>query len=270
LLRILVGELAPDAGERVLGKNTQVAYYDQGRSDLDPEATVFEAAADGEEHVTLEGRQVALRDYLDDLLFPVPMQRMQVKALSGGERNRLLLARLFLQEANLLVLDEPTNDLDIVTLNVLEQLLGAFGGAVLLVTHDRYFADKVATSVLAFEGEGKVVRYPGNLEMYRRLRRAQPAPAAAPPAPDPAPPPGAPASHGPPAKLGYLLQRELDGMEAAIEAAERSKAELEAALADPSVFSRPERVQELSQALEGAAAEVDRLYARWQELEARR
>jgi ABC transport system ATP-binding/permease protein len=269
LLRILVGELAPDAGERVLGKNTQVAYYDQGRSDLDPEATVFEAAADGEEHVTLEGRQVALRDYLDDLLFPVPMQRMQVKALSGGERNRLLLARLFLQQANLLVLDEPTNDLDIVTLNVLEQLLGAFGGAVLLVTHDRYFADKVATSVLAFEGAGKVVRYPGNLEMYRRLRRTQPAPAAAPSAPDPAPPP-TPASHGSPAKLGYLLQRELEGMESAVEAAERTKAELEAALADPSVFSRPERVQELVSALEGAASEVDRLYARWQELEGKR
>ncbi len=110
-----------------------------------------------------------LAEYLDDLLFPVPMQRMKVKGLSGGERNRLLLARLFLEGANVLVLDEPTNDLDLVTLNVLERLLMQFSGAVLLVTHDRYFLDKVATALLVFEGEGKVVRYEGNYDLYRRL-----------------------------------------------------------------------------------------------------
>src|SRR6476619_728937 len=120
---------------------------------------------------------MTLRDYLDDLLFPVPMQKMSVRALSGGERNRLLMARLFLQGANVLVLDEPTNDLDLVTLNVLEQLLLQFTGSVLLVTHDRYFLDKVATSILAFDGEGHAVRYPGNYETYTALRSA---PAAAP------------------------------------------------------------------------------------------
>ncbi|HEY5675717.1 MAG TPA: ABC-F family ATP-binding cassette domain-containing protein, partial [Myxococcales bacterium] len=143
-LRVLLGELPPDAGEVVTGKRTRVAYYDQQRARLDPEAGVYEAAggsppgAPGEDFVELAGRKVALRDYLDDLLFPVPMQRMQVKALSGGERNRLLLARLFLAGANVLVLDEPTNDLDLVTLNVLERLLLDFDGSVLLVTHDRY------------------------------------------------------------------------------------------------------------------------------------
>ena len=126
--------------------------------------------ARGEDFVELSGRRVALRDYLDDLLFPPSIQRMQVKALSGGERNRLLLAKLFLEGANVLVLDEPTNDLDLVTLNVLERLLLGFDGSVLLVTHDRYFLDKVATAVLAFEGDGHATRYPGNYEMYRTLK----------------------------------------------------------------------------------------------------
>src|SRR5438067_3325736 len=177
-LRVLLGELAPDSGEVIAGKNTHIAYYDQQRAQLDPEWTVYESALGerirgdvrrSEDFVELGERRVALRDYLDDLLFPVPMQKMQVKALSGGERNRLLLARLFLQGANVLVLDEPTNDLDLVTLNVLEQLLLEFGGAVLLVTHDRYFLDKVATSILAFDN-GRAVRYPGNYEMYLSLR----------------------------------------------------------------------------------------------------
>src|SRR3954471_1672898 len=177
-LRLLLGELQPDAGEVVTGKNTRIAYYDQQRAQLDPEWTVYEAAAGerirgdvrrSEDFIELGERRVALRDYLEDLLFPVAMQKMQVKALSGGERNRLLLARLFLQGANLLVLDEPTNDLDLVTLNVLEQLLLEFTGSVLLVTHDRYFLDKVATSILAFD-RGRAVRYPGNYEMYVALR----------------------------------------------------------------------------------------------------
>src|SRR5215470_10996129 len=154
LLRVLLGELAPQRGMVTRGRTVRVAHFDQGRESLDPEQTVYEAAS-AEEQVELGGRTIALRDYLDDLLFSVPMQRMKVGALSGGERNRLLLARLFLQGANVLVLDEPTNDLDIVTLNVLEDLMLSFQGSVLLVTHDRYFLDKVATSILALEGDGK-------------------------------------------------------------------------------------------------------------------
>ncbi|MFP2910610.1 ABC-F family ATP-binding cassette domain-containing protein [Pyxidicoccus sp. 3LFB2] len=274
-LRVLLGETPPDGGKLVIGKNTKVAYYDQQRAQLDLEATVYESASQGEDWVILGDQKVALRDYLDDLLFPVPMQRMKVKALSGGERNRLLLARLFLEGANVLVLDEPTNDLDIVTLNILERLLLDFGGSTLLVTHDRYFLDKVATSILTFEGGGRVTRYEGNYAMYRRLKEQAEAQAATASAAKPAPkkeePPAsaaaAPKAARKPGKLSYKDQRELEGMEAAIEAAETKKAELEAQLADPAVYSNGSKVAEVNKALETTASEVDRLYARWQELQ---
>ncbi len=291
-LRLLLGELGPDAGDVVTGRRTRLAYYDQQRARLDPELTVYQAAgggapgSTGSDFVELSGRKVALRDYLDDLLFPPAVQGMQVKALSGGERNRLLLALLFLEGANVLVLDEPTNDLDLVTLNVLERLLLDFDGSVLLVTHDRYFLDKVATAILAFEGAGRVVRYPGNYETYRTLkeqaeRAAQQSSALA----------GGPQGRGGqlvgtgartpplrpetpglvrrPGKLGFNEQRELDGMEAAILAAEERKAGLEATLADPVTYQKDgARVPQLRAELDQASAEVERLYARWQELEA--
>ncbi len=273
-LRVLLGELEPDSGTRILGKNTRIAYYDQDRANLDPEQTVYEAAS-SEETVEIAGKRMALRDYLDDLLFPVPMQKTRVKALSGGERNRLLLARLFLQGANVLVLDEPTNDLDIVTLNVLEGLLLSFSGSVLLVTHDRYFLDKVATSILAFEGEGRVVRYPGNFDDYRRLKAKDPGPGPVsrpipPTAASPALPASAPkrgAAPQPAARLGYQEKRELEGMEAAIATAEARKADLEAALASPLTYGDPIAMRETAAALETASAEVERLYTRWEALE---
>jgi ATP-binding cassette subfamily F protein uup len=272
LLRMLLGDLAPDAGEVIAGKNTRIAYYDQQRAQLDPEWTVYESALGeriagdvrrSEDYVELGGRRVALRDYLEDLLFPVPMQKMLVKALSGGERNRLLLARLFLRGANLLALDEPTNDLDLVTLNVLEQLLLEFGGSVLLVTHDRYFLDKVATDILAFDEGGRAVRYPGNYETYLALRPQKTAPAAAPkPSREKPPPPRKPG------KLSFKEQRELESMEALIETADARRQEAERALADPRTYSlQPQRVPELQRQLDESAAEVDRLYARWQELQ---
>jgi ATP-binding cassette subfamily F protein uup len=218
----------------------------------------------------LGDKKVRLADYLEDLLFPVLMQRQKVSALSGGERNRLLLAKLFLQGANVLVLDEPTNDLDLVTLNVLERQLVEFTGAVLLVTHDRYFLDKVATSVLAVEGDGKVTRYEGNWSMYQRLRpRPGSAPVESKPAPKPATtePAAAPAAKKA-GRLSYKDQREFDGIEAAIVQAEKNKSELEAKLADPAVFTRSSEVASLSAELEVATREVDRLYARWEELSA--
>ena len=274
-LRVLLGELRPDAGEVVIGKNTRIAYYDQQRAQLDPEWTVYEAALGerirgdvrrSDDFIELPGsgaRKVALRDYLEDLLFPVPMQKMQVKALSGGERNRLLLARLFLRGANLLVLDEPTNDLDLVTLNVLEQLLLEFTGSVLLVTHDRYFLDKVATSILAF-ADGRAVRYPGNYEMFLSLR---PQPLQRPAAPRAAPKERQPAPRKP-GKLSFKEQRELESIEPQIEAAEGRKAEAEAALGDPQTYARePQRVPELQRQLDESAAEIERLYARWQQLQ---
>ncbi len=284
-LRVALGELPPDAGEVVVGKRTKVAYYDQQRTRLDPEQTVYEAAGGGapgmagEDFIELGGRRVGLRDYLDDLLFPVTMQRMQVKALSGGERNRLLLAKLFLEGANVLVLDEPTNDLDLVTLNVLERLLLEFDGSVLLVTHDRYFLDKVATAILAFEGQGRVTRYPGNYEMYRTLREQAEAGASASsathgrragacPPPLDAPSAVTPQPAARPRKLSFKEQRELDGMEVAILASEERKAALEATLSDPATYQRDGgAVSGLRAELEAVSAEVDRMYARWQELE---
>ena len=266
LVRLLLGEVPPSKGEVVRGKNTRVAYYDQARTKLDPEQTVYDAAW-GEDFVDFGGRQVPLRDYLDDLLFPVPMQRMQVKALSGGERNRLLLARIFLMGANVLVLDEPTNDLDLVTLNVLERLLLGFTGAVLLVTHDRYFLDKVATRILAVEGDGFVVGYPGNFSLYRRLK-AQSAPAvrelAIPKRANPEARGPATAAKG--SRLGYLDQRELAGIEAAIQAAEGRRAASEAALVNPATYSDAHAAEGARKELAEAVAEVDRLYARWGEL----
>jgi ATP-binding cassette subfamily F protein uup len=242
-LRLLLGELPPDAGKVVMGARTRVAYHDQQRATLDPEQTVYEAAGGGapgmagEDFVTIGDRRVGLRDYLDDLLFPPVMQRMKVKVLSGGERNRLLLARLFLEGANVLVLDEPTNDLDLVTLNVLERLLLEFGGSVLLVTHDRYFLDKVATSILAFEGDGRAVRYPGNYETYRTLKAQSAAPElAAPAAARETPRP--PARSRSARKLSWKEQRELAGIESAILAAEERKSAAESALSDPATYQK--------------------------------
>ena len=266
LLRVLLGELVPQQGTVVRGRTVRVTHFDQGRESLDPEQTVYEAAS-AEEQVELGGRTVALRDYLDDLLFPVPMQRVKVAALSGGERNRLLLARLFLQGANVLVLDEPTNDLDLPTLNVLERLLLGFTGAVLLVTHDRYFLDKVATRIIAVEGDGTVVSWPGNFTTYRTLRsRATAALGGPEPRRNPAAPPPVSAEPGRPKRLGYQAQRELEGMEAAIEAAEARRAEAEAELLRPEVYSDGRRAADAQAALATATAEVDRLYARWAEL----
>jgi ABC transport system ATP-binding/permease protein len=260
LVRTLIGELQPDEGAVVLGPRTRVAYYDQQRTQLDETLTVAEAAHH-DEWVQLNDKKIRLSDYLDDLGFPVPAQRMKVAALSGGERNRLLLAKLFLEGANVLVLDEPSNDLDLITLTVLERLLIEFSGVVLLVTHDRSMLDKVATTILAVEGDGRVVRYEGNWEMYRRLRVD--APKAAPVAkPAAAAQPQAPKAKGD--KLSYKDQRELDGMEAAIEAAETKKAALETRLQE--VATNPAELTKVSAELETATAEVDRLYARWQEL----
>jgi ATP-binding cassette subfamily F protein uup len=292
-LRVVLGEEPPDGGLVVTGQRTKVAYYDQQRTSLDGEQTVYESAGGGapgwrgEDFIDVSGRKVALRDYLSDLLFPPSMQKMKVKALSGGERNRLLLARLFIEGANVLVLDEPTNDLDLVTLNVLERLLLDFEGSVLLVTHDRYFLDKVATSILAFEGNGKAVRYPGNYAMYRRLKeQAERASSGGPAASRSAASPGArtatagpePVSRSRPAaptlakrqaRLGFKEQRELEGMEAAIQRAEARQATAEVALADPASYQRGgAAVASLRSELAAAEAEVQRLYARWQELEA--
>ena len=269
LLRVIMGMEPPDAGEVVVGKNTRIAYFDQRRTDIDPEKSVFEAAAE-QDWVMVGGERVHLRGYLERFLFPVPQQRQKVSSLSGGERNRLLLAKLFLTDANLLILDEPTNDLDLVTLQVLESVLMEWSGCVLLVTHDRFFLDKVATGLLVFEGNGVVHRHAGGYDLYRRLReqREAEAAAAAVPAKKPATPAAKPSPGERPRKLTWKEKQELEAMEAAILAAEQEKAELEARLGDPALYAGPpDEVARVNAAFQAASARVDALYARWAELE---
>ena len=170
LLRMLLGELPPDAGVVRQGANVQVAYYDQQREQLDPERTVVDTIGDGNDTVTVNGLTRHVHGYLQDFLFSPERARSPVKALSGGERNRLLLARLFTRPANVLVLDEPTNDLDLETLELLEAQLVEWPGTLLLVSHDRRFLDNVVTSTLVFEGQGRVQEYVGGYEDWLRQR----------------------------------------------------------------------------------------------------
>ncbi|HET7234782.1 MAG TPA: ABC-F family ATP-binding cassette domain-containing protein [Longimicrobium sp.] len=271
LLRIILGQEPPDSGEVELGKNTKIAYFDQRRSDLDHEKSIYEAAAD-QDWVEVAGQRTHLRSYLETFLFSPAQQRQKVSSLSGGERNRLLLAKLFLNDANLLILDEPTNDLDLVTLQVLESVLMDWGGCVLLVTHDRYFLDKVATGLIVFEGDGELRRHAGGYDLYRRLKEQREAEAAAAAqvvkkaATAAAPAKSAPADR--PRKLSWKEQRELEGMEAAILEAEQRKEELQARLADPSLYTQPaDEVARVTNGFREATEQVDALYARWAELE---
>jgi ATP-binding cassette subfamily F protein uup len=172
LLKLLIGELDPDDGEVRRGANVQIAYYDQQREQLDPERTVWETVADGLETVTINGATQHVFGYLRDFLFPPERAQSPVRALSGGERNRLLLARLFARPFNVLVMDEPTNDLDIETLELLEERLATWPGTLLLVSHDRAFIDHVVTSTLVFEGDGHVQEYIGGYEDWLRQRRS--------------------------------------------------------------------------------------------------
>jgi ABC transport system ATP-binding/permease protein len=270
LLRTLLGELPPTQGTVKLGPKTKIAYFDQQRMQLDENMTVAEAAWH-DDWVELSGNKVRLSDYLEDLLFPVPVQRMKVSALSGGERNRLLLARLFLLGANVLVLDEPTNDLDLVTMNVLERLLLEFQGAALIVAHDRYFLNKVATSILALNGDGAVTRYEGNWDMYVKLRPKQTATQSATSrikSMTVSETPAVAAKSNKGGRLSYKDQRDFDGIEAAIAKAEGKKGALETQLQDPALFAKDKELLRLSAELEAATKEVDRLYRRWEELNA--
>ena len=172
LLRLLMGQLTPDAGEVRRGANVEITYYDQEREQLDPEQSVFDTIGQGNDTVTVNGQSRHVNAYLRDFLFPLDRARSPLKALSGGERNRLLLARLFARPANLLVLDEPTNDLDLETLELLEAQLVEWPGTLLLVTHDRAFLDNVVTSTFVFEDD-RIREYVGGYEEWLRQRPAE-------------------------------------------------------------------------------------------------
>ncbi len=269
LLRMLLGELTPDEGEIRLGANVQIAYYDQQREQLDPERTVFDTVGEGNDTVTSNGRTRHVHAYLRDFLFSDERARSPVKALSGGERNRLLLARLFTRPANVLVLDEPTNDLDLETLELLEEQLVEWPGTLLLVSHDRAFLDNVVTSTFVFEGDGRVQEYVGGYEDWVRQRLAEKARVKTDTAERAKPKTTKIAAR--PKKLSFKEQRELDGLPAVIERLESEQRALAAKIASPGFY------KEAADTIKQSLARVDELqrelavvYARWGELDARK
>jgi ATP-binding cassette subfamily F protein uup len=269
LLNLLLGRLPPDAGQVRHGTKLEIAYFDQLREQLDPEQTVLDSVAGGRETIEINGQRRHIIGYLGDFLFSAQRARSPVKSLSGGERNRLLLARLFTKPANLLVMDEPTNDLDLETLELLEELLLDYTGTLLLVSHDRAFLDNVVTSCLVFESDGGIREYVGGYTDWLRQRSApEPAPAVKPkPASAPTPKPSRPTAPG---KLSYNERRELERLPARIEELEQRQQELHAATADATFYKQESavvtrRLEEL-RALE---SELEAAYGRWEELEAR-
>jgi ABC transport system ATP-binding/permease protein len=271
LLKLILGEIRPDSGKVHRGTRLSVAYFDQFREALDEEATLGETISQGSDHVEVNGVKKHVIGYLGDFLFPPERVRAPVKSLSGGERNRLLLARLFSRPANVLVLDEPTNDLDIETLELLESLLQEYAGTLFLVSHDREFLDNVVTQTIASEGGGEWKEYAGGYSDWQRVRskvareaslksetqksgilepRTQRAPRKV--------------------KLGYKETRELADLPARLEGLEREQAEIAAKLADPALYrGRPREVKELQLRHAAIEAELTQLLARWEELEAK-
>ncbi|WP_447528338.1 ATP-binding cassette domain-containing protein [Vreelandella sp. TE19] len=279
LLKILLGELEPTEGSVQLGTNLKVAYFDQLRAGLELEKTVYDNVAQGSDRVSVGGRDRHVMSYLQDFLFTPDRVRQPVKALSGGESNRLLLAKLFTQPANVLVLDEPTNDLDMETLELLEELLLDFDGTLLLVSHDRTFMDHVVTSMFAFEGEGVVREYVGGYtDWIRQGGKLPPAPweGAArqhtEPTSNEAPKDSEKPKSEPPkkqAKLSYKLQRELDSLPGEIEKLESEVAALEQTVGDPGFYQKPAtEVTAKLQEMEGVQARLESAMERWMELEA--
>jgi len=277
LLKLLLGELQPTSGRIDVGTKLEVAYFDQLRHQLEPERTVIDNIAEGREFITINGQNRHVLSYLGDFLFSPQRARTPVKALSGGERARLLLAKLFSKPANLLVLDEPTNDLDVETLELLEEILLDFPGTVLMVSHDRAFLDNVVTSTLVFEGEGRVREYVGGYQDWLRQggsprllgvgerpgRDEAPKKEAAAAAAETASP-----STVPRKKLSYKLQRELEAIPGQIDAVETELAELQECIADPAFYQQPAEQSSAALArLEGLQQELDRLLERWAELE---
>ena len=285
LLRMLVGEVPPDSGEIRRGARLQIAYFDQQREQLDPEATIADSVNEGNTTVVINGQPRHVVGYLADFLFPRERAQSPVRSLSGGERNRLMLARLFARPANVLVLDEPTNDLDIETLELLEELIGAFDGTVLLVSHDRAFLDNIVTSTLAFEGDGRVTEYVGGWQDYLRQSGAQRAAGRGPQASDrrdavaeratrPEDSPMqtteviAPAARR---KLSYNEQRELERLPGQIDQLESEQSALKAEMEAADFYkSGAERIRTVMSRIDECARELEQLLARWMELEERR
>jgi ABC transport system ATP-binding/permease protein len=268
LLRLMLGELEPDSGRVRRGTRLEIAYYDQLRSQLDEDSTLVDTISQGAEYIEIGGARKHVMSYLGDFLFPPERARAKVSALSGGERNRLLLARLFSRPANVLVLDEPTNDLDIETLELLESLLQDYAGTLFLVSHDRAFLDNIVTQVIAFEGGGVLREYVGGYSDWQRQRAASEAQRRA----TKREPAKAAAVREKPksTRLTYKETRELETLPARIEALEREQAAITDDLARGDVYrDQPERVQALNERYGAIEAELMESLARWEALEAR-
>jgi ATP-binding cassette subfamily F protein uup len=273
LLKIILGELAADRGEVKLGTKLSVAYFDQLRAQLNEEATLADTISQGSDFIEIAGTKKHVISYLGDFLFAPERARSPVKSLSGGERNRLLLARLFTRPANVLVLDEPTNDLDIETLELLEELLANYDGTLFLVSHDRSFLDNVVTQVIAFEGDGKLMEYVGGYEDWVRVKKYEATQSAtskvvatSSKAAVKVESPKLKSS----AKLSFKEQKELEDIPLRIEKLEREQEELAAALGTGNLFrDNPSHAKQLQE--RGAAIEEEllQLMARWEVLEAK-
>jgi len=267
LLKLILGELEPDSGEIKRGTSLNIAYFDQMREQLDEEATLANTISPGSDYVQIGNERKHVISYLEDFLFPPQRARAPVKSLSGGERNRLLLARLFARPANVLVLDEPTNDLDIDTLELLEELLQDFGGTLFLVSHDRAFLENTVTQVIAFEGNGQLDEFGGGYDDWKRFteQRAITAKPKAEPAPKPT------AAKPMQAKLSYKEQRELEALPDKIEALEAEQGSLNAALASGDLYRNdPQQAKELQTRLAGIEQDMELALVRWEALEQRR
>lgn len=263
LIKLLTGALQPDSGTVTIGTNVEMAFLDQLRGELKSELTVGENITSDRDEVVVGGVRKHVYSYLADFLFTPERVRTPVKALSGGERARLMLAKLFLKPSNLLIMDEPTNDLDIETLELLEEQLIAYKGTLLLVSHDREFFDNVVTSTFVLEGDGKVDTYPGGYEDYLRQRtvreKEKPKVAAA-----------AKEAKRPTNKLSYNEQRELKALPAMIEELEKEIAAMEAFLSDSDSYNAdPQKYKDFSDALPDKRTQLERAVDRWAELEER-
>ena len=266
LLRLLLGDLPPESGTIRHGTNLKIAYFDQLHAQLDDEKSVRENVHNGSDAVVVNGRARHIIGYLEDFLFTPEQAAGPVARLSGGERNRLLLARLFAKPSNVLVMDEPTNDLDLETLELLEDLLGEYPGTLLLVSHDRDFLNNVVTSTLVLEGDGRVKEYAGGYDDWLRQRPAEPPPVAAAPTVRPAskqtPPPRA-------RRLTYKEQRELEALPDRIATMETELGELHQQTADPAFYRQePAEIVRVKTRLDSLQNEIAEAYRRWEELEA--
>jgi ATP-binding cassette subfamily F protein uup len=266
LLRLLLGGLTPDTGTVRLGTNLEIAYFDQLKATLDDDKTVLDNVSGGYDSIPINGQPRHVLGYLQDFLFPPERSRSLVKLLSGGERSRLLLAKLFTKPSNVLVLDEPTNDLDVETLELLESLLVEYQGTVLLVSHDRAFLNNVATSTLVIEPSGLVKEYDGGYDDSLRQRQieATPAPKTAASTEKSSSPP-----RDRPRKLSYKEQRELDALPAEIDRLETAVSELHEAMADPAFYRQEgDAIAETRAQLETLERELAERFKRWEALEA--